>query len=158
MLENFKEIELNSTPHSFTGEKVAAYMPEKHISTLPKSLSRYKSAFIFPKEYLDENNLMLVNFVLQVLRALPHEQYFNIYKEDYLVYDCRQLCKILKEHSLCSSCIEKKAKKQQKKVQPVSPTATSNDLRNAFIFLGSYGLFCCGLGGGFILLYNRFFK
>lgn len=157
-------MDLQSTPYEFTRDRVAAYTLDKHISALSKSSSYNKSVVVFPKIYYeqknDNNTLIFVNYVLEVLQALPQEQSFRIREENKAVYDCRQLCEILKSNcSICHSCIEKKDKKKQNRNKVTSasssPTVSNNQ---AFIILGAYGLICFSLGGSLGYLYSHFFR
>jgi hypothetical protein len=162
MLDKLYLLNIQRTPFSVDGDVVAAYNPEQHLSALAKTESLTKSIFVFPKIYYEQKDseeaVLFINYVFEILQALPQEQNFTIYRESRSIYDYRKLCKALGKRSICTSCIEKKAKKEQKKIKQPAPSspAESNGMSTNQAF--AYGFICFSLGGSLVYFYNHFFK
>lgn len=161
----FELMSLKNAPYESAKDIVAAYTPDKHISALSRSSSHTKSVLVFPEVYYEQKNdhkvLIFVNYVLEILQALPQEQSFKIRGENQAVYDCRKLCEILKSNcSICHSCIERKDKKKQARNKTASSVSSSPSVSNnqALVIFGVYGLICFGLGGSMVYLYDRCFR
>lgn len=135
MQEKPESMDLNCTPHQLLSDTVAAYIPERHVDALAKSSPLRESVLVFPKIYNEQKDnddaLIFINYVIEVLNALPREQVITHNYKSKSVYDCRKLCEVLKKGCpTCPSGLEKRDKKKHKQNKVIPPVASSPEISN----------------------------